>query len=115
MTTNPTSISVEAPSLEEQIAWFESEFAFSRKHTWEELWKATRATLRSCAQNERDARRLDWIAQLQPWDELCGIDIHDKAFDFAVAGNREEILTEDYGAALRFQIDHAMKEDGNGK
>lgn len=88
MTTNPTSISVEAPSLEEQIAWFESEFAFSRKHTWEELWKATRATLRSCAQNERDARR---YRVLRTGEE--SFDVRDER-DVAANGERLDALCD---------------------
>lgn len=64
--------------------------------------------------SERDAKRLDWLGQLQPWDEFAGIDIHDKAAEFAEAAGREEPTTGDYSAALRFQIDAGMKEDANG-
>ena len=61
------------------------------------------------AEAKRDTERLDWLSLLAPWDGFGGIDINERASEYAEANGRDEPSDADFAAALRDQLDEAMK------
>ena len=64
---------------------------------------------RELAEAKRDTERLDWLSLLAPWDGFGGIDINERASEYAEANGRDEPSDADFAAALRDQLDEAMK------
>lgn len=68
-----------------------------------------------CGQCEQpdDNARLAWIGGGSMFDELCGVDVHEKAASIADIAGREEPNEDDLAAAARYVIDAAMAEDAS--
>jgi hypothetical protein len=79
----------------------------------ESLLDAVAERVRAAQPPGVDNARLAWIGGGTLFDELCGVDIHEKALAFADMAGREEPNANDLANAARYVIDAAMAEDSS--
>lgn len=71
------------------------------------LWQAAAATRAKLAEAEKDAARLDWMADDPPFDGLGDHDLYECWHMVAHENGREEATQDDKRKAFRRLLDHA--------
>ena len=71
------------------------------------LWQAAAATRAKLAEAEKDAARLDWMADDPPFDGIGNLDLYDFWHMVAHENGHEEATQEDKRAAFRLLLDTA--------